>query len=411
MKQTKGYISDVYRRSLIIFLITFSAAVSVKSLQAGSATWAANPISSDWNTAANWNPNTVPGPGDTATFDTSVQTLVTVSSGTIVNKIVFTAAADAYTITAPVGGMNIDSDITNNSGKVQNFAVIVDPSGNGTALALERSANAGSLCTFTAAGNFIPQGAGSSVDLLGTASAGSCTYLNMPGSVEGALGGTTGFFTNATAASATITSEGATVSGAGGGVTSFYNQSLAGSSILIATGGSSGGEGGMIQFQAGARGETARVEVFGNGMLDLSQHNSNAFSIGSIEGDGIVKVGSSGLTVGTNNLSTTFSGLIEDDGFTSASFGKTGTGTLTLTGANSYTGTTTVSGGVLNISNRSGSGTGTGAVNVNSGTLSGRDYSWRSHNRHRQRERRVPCAITWEQQQTGDTHNPKPAYL
>ena len=36
---------------------------------AGSATWNSNPVSNDWNTAANWTPATVPnGPEDIATF-------------------------------------------------------------------------------------------------------------------------------------------------------------------------------------------------------------------------------------------------------------------------------------------------------------------------------------------------------
>ncbi len=371
MKQAKRYSSNLYRTAAILLLSTLSA-IAVMSVQAGSATWAANPTSSDWNTAANWTPNTVPGAGDTATFDSSTQNLVTVSLGTAINKIVFTPAAEAYTITAPVGGMNIDAGITNSSGKVQNFMAIVDGSGNGTFFTLERTANAGSLCTFTAAGNFIPQNEGSSLNLLGPASAGDCTYINLPGSAEGALGGTTGFFSDATAASATITSQGATVSGAGGGVTTFYNQSLAGSSTLIATGGSNGGQGGVIQFEASSRGETARLELFGNAMLDLSLHNSTAFSIGSIEGDGVIIVGVSGLKVGTNNLSTTFSGLIEDDGVTSATLTKTGSGSLTLSGANTYSGGTTVNGGVLRVANKSGSATGTGVVTVKTGTLGGK---------------------------------------
>ena len=51
---------------------------------------------------------------------------------------------------------------------------------------------------------------------------------------------------------------------------------------------------------------------------------------------------------------------------------KVGDGTLTLSGANTYTGGTYVSGGILVIANSSGSGSGTGTVTVESGgTLGG----------------------------------------
>jgi autotransporter-associated beta strand protein len=56
----------------------------------------------------------------------------------------------------------------------------------------------------------------------------------------------------------------------------------------------------------------------------------------------------------------------------SAALSKTGDGTLNLSGANTYSGGTTVEAGTLQISNSSGSATGSGAVTVNSsGTLSG----------------------------------------
>ena len=79
-------------------------------------------------------------------------------------------------------------------------------------------------------------------------------------------------------------------------------------------------------------------------------------------------LGANTLTIGTNNQSTTFSGVIQDSG----GLTKTGAGTLTLTGANTYTGNTTVSAGMLAVSNSNESATGTGSVNVQAGALGGK---------------------------------------
>src|SRR5690348_14209689 len=67
---------------------------------AGSATWSANPVSGDWNTAANWTPNTVPnGPADIATFGVSNQTASTVSTADIeVSELIFNPGASPFTI-------------------------------------------------------------------------------------------------------------------------------------------------------------------------------------------------------------------------------------------------------------------------------------------------------------------------
>ena len=71
---------------------------------------------------------------------------------------------------------------------------------------------------------------------------------------------------------------------------------------------------------------------------------------GSIAGAGTYFLGSKQLTVGSNNLSTTVSGTIQDGGEfggVGGSLVKVGTGTLTIDGAGTYTGGTTVSEGAL----------------------------------------------------------------
>jgi len=146
------------------------------------------------------------------------------------------------------------------------------------------------------------------------------------------------------------------------GSVNFFHDSGAGNATLIANPGT-------ISFSLGADdGGEARIELIGKGTLDISDLFHPMFvSVGSIEGDGIVLLGSNDLITGSNDLSTFFSGTIQDSG----SLTKIGRGTLTLTDENTYTGGTTVEAGKLVISNPSGSGTGSGPVNVTTGKLGG----------------------------------------
>jgi autotransporter-associated beta strand protein len=80
-----------------------------------------------------------------------------------------------------------------------------------------------------------------------------------------------------------------------------------------------------------------------------------SFSIGSLAGGGttggnVVLGQTATLTVGTNDTSTTYGGVISDI-WGAAHLTKTGTGTLTLTNTNYYSGTTTISGGALHLGN------------------------------------------------------------
>lgn len=70
---------------------------------------------------------------------------------------------------------------------------------------------------------------------------------------------------------------------------------------------------------------------------------------GSIEGGGSFLLGSDTLTTGSNNLSTTVSGVISGSG----GLVKTGSGVMTLAGQNTYTGSTVVNDGTLALANAS----------------------------------------------------------
>jgi len=229
--------------------------------------------------------------------------------------------------------------------------------------------------TFTIEGVTAAGAGGGNVYFFGNSSAGSANFT-----VDGnqftnsdPLRGFVAFFQNSTASDAAITANGSTVSGALGGLIEFAGSSTAANATLTATGGSNGGLGGAIEFFEDASGGTSRIQLLGNGSLDVSVHNPPVITVGSIEGSGHVFLGGNELILGGNGLSTEFSGVIHDGGIGGGSGGSLAVlGTLALSGANTYTGNTFVNGGTLFVNNTTGSGTGTGTVHVNDGgTLGG----------------------------------------
>jgi len=94
---------------------------------------------------------------------------------------------------------------------------------------------------------------------------------------------------------------------------------------------------------------------------------NNVITAGSIAGAGNFSLGANQLFVGANNLSTTVSGTISGN-----AVAKVGTGTLTLSGTNTYSGGTTISDGILEAAHKT-AGTidalGSGPVTLDGGTL------------------------------------------
>lgn len=204
-------------------------------------------------------------------------------------------------------------------------------------------------------------------------------FTNNGGTAANARGGYTQLIHNSTGANGTFISNGGTAVGASSGAMYIFDSATAGNSTLIANGGANGGNGGLIDFRNDSTGGTASVKLFGNGQLDISGHNAPGVTIGSLEGSGVVSLGASRLAAGSNNRSTTFSGMIKDSGgqnsATGGSLTKIGTGTLTLSGSNIYTGGTTITAGTVLANNTSGSAFGSGTVSVSSGaTLGGSGF-------------------------------------
>ncbi|MDQ3198954.1 MAG: hypothetical protein M3Q46_07165 [Verrucomicrobiota bacterium] len=402
-------------------LLVLLSCVLALHAQAGSATWNLNPASSEWNKAGNWTPATVPNsPDDVATFDVSNVTSLTLSNAEV-DSVVFNSGASAYTIrsTTGINGSELSlkgAGIINNSGIGQNFEVSGSPAGRinfygsatageSTVFMVEGGKSSPSLTFYdtssAGSGTFISQAgpdnqhpdpgqisfSGDSTAANGTficngaedrsaypgavyfsynATAGQGTFIAHGGSKVGVSGGDVALFHSSNAGEATFTAEGSDIERLGGAVIRFYHDASAADATLIATGGLL--DGGRIAFEFGeATGGRARVELFGNGRLEIF-YNNTPVTIGSLEGDGLVMLGTGSLGIGSNDLSTTFAGVISGSG----SLTKVGAGHLTLNNASIYSGATTVVGGGLRVSNSTGSATGTGAVQVSEGILGGR---------------------------------------
>ena len=304
---------------------------------AQDASWLAAPLNSNFNDTANWTPATVPT--GTASFGTSTGTNITFANDTTLDGWTFNAGASNYSFT------------TNHFLIFAGGGIIV----NGGSASIT---NNGFLqFTYSSTGGSANITNNSILEFFDTSTAGNASITNNGGVY---------FYDGSTAGNASITSN---------GLLQFANSSTAGSASITnnnlmqfsdtnTAGNASITNNRFLQFAGRSTAGNASITNGGAGALtDFSGSsgpiNNGQLSAGSIAGNGEFYLGARRLTVGGNNLSTTVSGVISDCGLagfscsiTGASGGslvKTGMGTLTLAGANIYSGATTVDAGTLNV--------------------------------------------------------------
>ena len=160
--------------------------------------------------------------------------------------------------------------------------------------------------------------------------------------LSGSITGTSGVLTSAT----DFDLQSGTVTGILGGAVAL-NKSTGGTVLLSGantyTGATNVNDGTLRLGAANRIADTSTVTVGNPAIFDL---NNFSETVGSVAGGGAITLGSGTLTSGGNGASTTYSGAISGTG----GLTKTGAGVLTLSGANTYAGVTTVNGGTLRAS-------------------------------------------------------------
>ena len=137
-----------------------------------------------------------------------------------------------------------------------------------------------------------------------------------------------------------------TFTGAGTVVMNTAATSLVAGSVIGVTGG-------KIVSSEGTALANATVNVGASGLFEVAASQSFA----GLTGSGSVTLNGYSLSIGAaDNLSTTFSGVLSD-GTAPSGLTKTNNGTLTLSGANTFTGTLAVNGGTLQFGSATAAGT------------------------------------------------------
>ena len=374
----RGFVRNGQGAAVALFAGLTLAHVSAR---AQDATWTPpNPNTFNFETATNWTPNTVPT--GTAFFGSAASTTVSVNSAVTIGSFIFNAGAPAYFIalqTQNSASLTFTGfGVVNRSANTVTFA----PSSFGPTITFRNSSSAGTNTSYQAniatIGFFDTSTAGGAsfnvtqpgITFNNSSNAGNASFtlnrgatvtFNDTSSAQNASFTANTIFSpsvlftgNSAATNATFQLTGAGVSATfsgsstasnatiaiNGGTVSFQGSSNASNATITAN------QGGRVQFLNTSTGGGARFIINDTSLFDISALSSGGLTVGSIEGAGSFLLGSKQLIV--LNFSTEVSGVITGIG---GSLVKAGTGTLTLSGNNTYTGGTTINGGVLQLGN------------------------------------------------------------
>jgi len=324
----------------ILALLLCSSLFAAVATTNAQSTWTGT-TNNSWGTAGNWDPSGVPGASDNTVFTSASNSgfsIVLGDGNRTVNGITFdsTTGSNSYTINL------FDTDLTTRRElRVENVTV---EAGNHT---ISGHAAANEIGSFRPESNAVFHiASGASLDINGRIRHIATTHDHSK------------------------TGDGTLIFSVNNGGSNAFQNSAATTGFKI--------EEGVLRLAAlNAFGNSANKYVVSNGAaLELAGGFNQTINNGTItlNGTGIAGNGALRSQGGNNNIvgsSTTGGGInlasnssigvdagaslsIEPILFGSGDFEKVGTGTLTLTGANTYTGTTTISAGILQIGGESG---------------------------------------------------------
>lgn len=364
-------------------LAAAAAPVLIASASAATRTWQNPAANSTFNTPGNWSSATAPVGGDTAVFNASDITVINFTANQDLAAMTFNNGSSDYTF-GFTGAYDLNftgAGVARNAGagSVQFNVNVVDAdiqffnsasASGGVSPVSYAVSNGGEMGFFNSSkgGNAIlqagPNGriyfysssdaqnavitvqdaASAELRVQDSATLGSATVVN---------NNLVNFFNSSKAGSANITNN---------DTLNFNNSSSAQSSTVTTNNGAT------TAFNDTSLGGTSRQILNGTGILDISPHAAGTLTFGAVESGSAssqFKLGGNSADVGSLGLNGTFAGVISGTG----AINKVGSGTWNLTNTNTYSGGTTITGGVLAVNGNGALGATTGGLTMKGGTL------------------------------------------